>query len=189
MSPFNPTPLVKIQEQLSMKRVEQSITYDNKMYRVGIPWREDRPNLPDNYNMALRRLQNVEKKLQRSPDIALANNEIIGQYVAKGYVRKVPENEHSNSKWYLPHFPVLRPDKDTTKTRIVFDASARCEGIALNDPIQYKMSYLFRHSLAYCYIGNELIKNGFCLIGFYLGWDNIHTEEQGDVLRRKTALT
>ena len=60
---------------------------------------------------------------------------VIKQYVAKGYVRKVPENESYNSKWYLPHFPVIRPDKDTTKIRIVFDASAKCQGTSLNDAI------------------------------------------------------
>ena len=50
-------------------------------------------------------------------------------------MRKVPDTELSKSKWYLPHFPVLRPDKDTTKTRIVFDASAKYEEISLNDRI------------------------------------------------------
>ena len=50
-------------------------------------------------------------------------------------MRKVPETELSKSKWYLPHFPVLRPDKDTTKTRIVFDDSAKYEGMSLNDRI------------------------------------------------------
>ena len=37
------------------------------------------------------------------------------------------------SRWYLPHFPVLRPDKETTKMRIVFDASARYEDHSPND--------------------------------------------------------
>ena len=93
------------------------------------------PMLPDNYSMALRRLQNTEKRLHKSPNIGHAYSDIIKQYVAKGYVRKVPENESYKSKWYLPHFPVLRPDKDTTKIRIVFDASAKCQGTSLNDVI------------------------------------------------------
>ena len=50
-------------------------------------------------------------------------------------MRKVSENESYKSKWYLPHLPVIRPDKDTTKIRIVFDASAKCQGISLNDAI------------------------------------------------------
>ena len=33
------------------------------------------------------------------------------------------------------HFPVIRMDKSSTKVRIVFDCSAKCEGISLNDVI------------------------------------------------------
>ena len=40
-----------------------------------------------------------------------------------------------DSKWYLPHFPNLKPNKATTKLRIVFDASAKYEGRSLNDMI------------------------------------------------------
>ena len=34
--------------------------------------------------------------------------------------------------WYLPHFAVLSPDKETTKTRTVFDVSAATEDVSLN---------------------------------------------------------
>ena len=37
---------------------------------------------------------------------------------------------------YIPHFPVIRPEKATTETCAVSDASAKCEGISLNDVIQ-----------------------------------------------------
>ena len=37
--------------------------------------------------------------------------------------------------WYLPHFPVVRMEKSTTKVRIVFDCSARTDGVSLNDII------------------------------------------------------
>ena len=37
--------------------------------------------------------------------------------------------------WFLPHFPVIKMDKETTKTRIVFDAAAKSEGSSLNDVI------------------------------------------------------
>jgi hypothetical protein len=38
-------------------------------------------------------------------------------------------------KWYLPHFAVVRPEMEATKTRIVFDASAKYDGISLNGVI------------------------------------------------------
>ena len=37
--------------------------------------------------------------------------------------------------WYLPHFPVVRMDKTTTKVTIVFDCSDKYDGISLNDVI------------------------------------------------------
>ena len=36
-----------------------------------------------------------------------------------------PEEVKPDQVWYLPQFPVLRPDNATTKTRIIFDASAK----------------------------------------------------------------
>ena len=73
----------------------------------------------------------------RPKDHKLADNfkmDVLQMYQDKGYIRKVsPEEEKPDQVWYLPHFPVLRPDKSTTKTRIVFDASAKYEDVSLND--------------------------------------------------------
>ena len=59
---------------------------------------------------------------------------MLQTYQDKGYIRKVSsEEEKPDQGWYLPHFPVLRPDKSTTKTQIVFDASAKYEDVSVND--------------------------------------------------------
>lgn len=128
-------PIVRIEEQLALNKVKQSFTFESQMYRVGIPWKNDDPVLPNNYKMAFQRLENTEKRLKRTPEVGKAYTDCLERYIVKGYVVKVPADNHSNSKWFLPHFPVLRPDKDTTKTRIVFDAAAKFEGVALNDRI------------------------------------------------------
>ena len=41
--------------------------------------------------------------------------------------------------WHLPHFPVVRLDKTTTKVRIVFDCSDKFNGISLNDVIYARL--------------------------------------------------
>ena len=65
-----------------------------------------------------------------------AYDEVIDQYLDKGYIRKVPASEKQpDSKWYLSHFAILKPNKATTKIRIVFDASANYERTSLNDMI------------------------------------------------------
>ena len=105
------------------------------MYRVGVLWKTNDAALPDNYEMALSRLENTVKRLKKSPEVANAYSKCIERYIEKGYVTNVQEHDRSLSRWYLPHFPVQRPDKDTTKVRIVFDASAKYKGQALNDVI------------------------------------------------------
>ena len=65
-SPLNPPPIVQMQDQLALRKGENSIQYDGKMYRVGVPWVKNKPSLPGNYHMALQRLQNTEKRLQKS---------------------------------------------------------------------------------------------------------------------------
>ena len=71
-----------------------------------------------------------------SPDIAKAYK-CTEQYINKDYVTRIPQQDRSTTKWYLSHFPIQRPDKDTTKIRIVFDASAKHDGMPLND-VDYK---------------------------------------------------
>ena len=50
---------------------------------------------------------------------------------------KIPKTEKKAiGSCYIPHFPVIRPEKATTETCAVSDASAKCEGISLSDVIQ-----------------------------------------------------
>ena len=128
--------ILNYDDKLALEKVEKSIKYVDGRYQVAIPWKDDKPELPDNYNMAVRRLFNTEKRLCNNPEVGDTYSKCISQYLEKGYIRKIdPAESRTSSKWYLPHFPVVRPDRTTTKTRIVFDASAKCEGFSMNDTI------------------------------------------------------
>ena len=123
-------------EQIAIDTVAKSLTLgDNGHYRVSLPWNTRRAELKNNYDMAVQRLTSTEKRLAREDVVASAYSTTIQQYLDKDYIREVPEAEVSESKWFLPHFPVTRFDKSTTKVRIVFDASAKFKGISLNDTI------------------------------------------------------
>ena len=64
----------------------------------------------------VRRLELVEKKLMKDTQLANAYQGVIDEYLKKGYIRLVPPSEpQPESKWFLPHFPVVRPDRATTK--------------------------------------------------------------------------
>ena len=69
------------------------------------------------------------------PEVAQVYKENIKKYIEKGYIRQVGDSAKLKANWYLPHFAVVRTDKPSTKTCIVFDASAKYCGISLNDAI------------------------------------------------------
>ena len=126
---------VKPEDKSCLDQMETSLQFENGHYEVAIPWKEKNTELPNNYSQAVNRLENTEKRLLKNPEIGESYSNTIKQYVEKDYIRKVEGAELCEAGWFLPHFPVIRPDKATTKTRIVFDASAKYEGISLNDKI------------------------------------------------------
>jgi len=74
--------------------------------------------------------------LKKDEDLRIAYEKIINEYLRKGYIRCIPENEMKDVKWWLPHFPIVKKEKETTKVRIVFDAAAKTQGTCLNDLLE-----------------------------------------------------
>jgi hypothetical protein len=92
--------------------------------------------LTNNYEAALLRLQSQEKShRKKDPSILEAYSKVFKDSEKKGYIQKVPKSE-VEQQWFLPHFPLIKPSKDTTKVRVVFDAPMKYDGKSLNDSIR-----------------------------------------------------
>ena len=52
---------------------------------------------------------------------------IIKDQHEKGIIERVEKSKEGERKQYIPHHAVFRPAKDTTKVRIVYDASEKNE--------------------------------------------------------------
>ncbi|XP_070855366.1 uncharacterized protein [Drosophila suzukii] len=117
--------------------LEDTTVKVGRPYQTGLLWKDDYAVLPRSYEMAHRRLINVEKKLKRNGQLALEYDRIIKDYVSKGYARKLQQDEvavTSDRLWYLPHFGVENPNKPG-KVRLVFDAAAKVGGTSLNSAL------------------------------------------------------
>lgn len=77
-------------EKIARKKVEESLTYNGARYEVAVPWKHERPNLPNNREIAERRLQQVEKKLKLDRHLANVYQGVIDDYLKKEYIRVVP---------------------------------------------------------------------------------------------------
>ena len=112
---------------------EQLVRSEEGWYETGLPWKGNHPTLPNNKTGSLRRLSNLTQKLKRT-ELLEAYDEIINDQKTEGIVENACEPPIGN-EFYIPHKPVVRESAESTKLRVVYDASARAHADApsLND--------------------------------------------------------
>ena len=104
---------------------QEQLTRDEKgWYETGLPWRGNHPVLPNNREGSLRRLASLNRKLKRQ-NLTSAYEEIIEEQREAGMVEKADGHCVGDREFYIPHKPVVRATAESTKLRIVYDASAR----------------------------------------------------------------
>ena len=91
--------------------------------------------LPENYDRCYYRLQTLLKRLRSNPYILYKYNEITREQEKAGIIQKLANLEPAVQSHYLPHRAVVREEAETTKVRVVFDASCKGSknGTSLND--------------------------------------------------------
>ena len=114
---------------------EEKIHYKDARYEVSLPWKDVHPHLPDNYQLALKRLRGLQRRLQQQPSLLREYDSIIQDQLKQGIIQAVEDPQPTDGRMvhYLPHHGVIRQDKKTTKLRVVYDASAKTTGPSLND--------------------------------------------------------
>ncbi|CAC5379123.1 unnamed protein product [Mytilus coruscus] len=63
--------------------------------------------------------------MKKKPELLEKYNSVIQDQLDKGIVKKVEEHSTEGLKHYIPHRAFIKPNKTTTKLRIVYDASAK----------------------------------------------------------------
>ena len=122
--------LLNKSEETVLNDFKESLTIKDGRYEVSTPWKEDQVTLlKNNYAQVERRLFSLEKKLLEEPSKAKIYQDAINKYVEDGIAEEVPASEinptDNRPVFYLPHHAVIREDREKTKARIVFDASAK----------------------------------------------------------------
>jgi hypothetical protein len=122
-------------DQSIHQEFEESISFKDGRYEVSLPWKNPHPILPDNYKLSQHRLGSVLRRLQRTPDILQEYDSVIQKQLKMGIVQPVKDSDLTTvgNVHYLPHHAVVKRDKETTKVRVVYDASAKCAGPSLNE--------------------------------------------------------
>ena len=120
----------------------EDIAFDGQNCEVGLPWKDSSFPVSNGYDTCSKRLQSLHRKLQADPVLLNEYNKIICDQLEAGIIERVPETSDSSNEEtrinFLPHHPVIRKNKDTTKVRIVCDGSAKGSNDerSLNDCLQ-----------------------------------------------------
>ncbi|XP_060801124.1 uncharacterized protein LOC132901919 [Amyelois transitella] len=108
-------------------------------YVVSLPFKTEEPFCTggNSRHIAIKRLEALEKKLDKDNDLKNKYIEVINEYLKLDHMRPVKETDDMTEfAVYLPHHAVVRNDKSTSKVRVVFNASSpNNKGVSLNDTL------------------------------------------------------
>ena len=109
----------------------KNIEFKDGRYEVSLPWKESHPMLPSNYQLSLNRLHGLLHRLRHQPTVLQQYDNVIQDQLKRGMIQPVQDVEglQEAKVHYLPHHAVIiRQDRETTKLRVVYDASAKRQG-------------------------------------------------------------
>ena len=112
--------MMSIEDKRALTIMERTVQMVDGHYQLSLPWKYDKPCLRNNRLM-------IEKRLELLKGQGSSNEskyrDTVKVYIAQGHARKVPDNQVLSFVWYLPHHPVVHPQKPD-KVRVVFDCAA-----------------------------------------------------------------
>ncbi|XP_033753059.1 uncharacterized protein LOC117336558 [Pecten maximus] len=97
-----------------------------------LPFRKDRPRLPNNCPQASHRANILDRNLRKNPTKMQHMLDFMKKVFDTGHAELAPTLGEGEERWYLPLFGVYNPKKPN-QIRGVFDSSAKYEGLSLNN--------------------------------------------------------
>ena len=108
-------------------------------YQVPLVFKKDKsPDLiVNNKSIALKRLEQTYKMLDKDPNLKDQYHNVFLTYEKEDMIEDVPKDADENlpyQPYYLPHRPVIKLSKVSSKIRPVFDGSCKSfNGLSIND--------------------------------------------------------
>ncbi|XP_045028055.1 uncharacterized protein LOC123471158 [Daphnia magna] len=115
---------------------EKITRWPDGRYCTPIPWSTDKWRLQKNLPLATGRVESTISRLRKNPGDLVNYHQEIQKLIESKFVEEA-NMDYEEPHTYLPHHPVFRIDKTTTKIRPVFDGAAKTKfGPSLNDVLE-----------------------------------------------------
>ena len=106
---------------------KKCLAFENNRYCVNLPFKNHSEVSPNNFNVTRSCFISLKRNLNSNSTLLHEYDQIFKDYLNNNIIEEVNENEVVTSAYYLPHHAVIKSDRDTAKTRILFDASAKID--------------------------------------------------------------
>ncbi|XP_011877569.1 PREDICTED: uncharacterized protein LOC105567357, partial [Vollenhovia emeryi] len=105
---------------------------------VKLPVKEDvMKQMGESKDIARRRFLSLERRLDKDHDLKKEYVQFMQDCERLGHMKQIDEPRNVKFRIFLPHQAVVRKDRTSTKTRVVFDASSKdSKGVSLNDALR-----------------------------------------------------
>ncbi|XP_076394270.1 uncharacterized protein LOC143265515, partial [Megachile rotundata] len=124
----------KGEQDRALRILEETSSRKGKIWETGLLWKDDHAPSTNGLSTARKRLELLERRLDRDPEYARLYYQEMQRFLDQGYAQRVENTLERARTWYLPHFGVRNVNKPN-KVRLVFDAAAKTGGISLNDQL------------------------------------------------------
>ena len=115
-------------EDFVYEEFKKNIKFDGERYETKLPLKPFHRPLPDNYHLSLRRLFCTKDRLDKDQDLKKNYNDVFTGYLEENIIERVTTPGVFGQTHYLPHHPIVKQNRETTKVRPVFDGSAKIKG-------------------------------------------------------------
>ena len=125
-----------IKEERELKLIEEGLRRMHNHWVATYPWIRDPKSIQNNRNVAFAMLKSTEKRLLRDKTHAQRYTEQIHDMLNRKVAIKLTDEvlkSYSGPVHYISHHEVLKEDSSSTPCRIVFNSSAKFNGVSLND--------------------------------------------------------
>ena len=124
--------------QIENGLLDDKIKFVDGRYQVSMPFKADHPTIPDNFQVSKRRLNSLVNRLNKSPETLHQYDKVIKEQIDSGIVEVANEEPKPlGTVHYIPHREVIRQESETTKLRVVYDASSKAMGeVSINECLE-----------------------------------------------------
>lgn len=148
--------------EISNFMLDNSKVDESGRHEIAIPWLSRyKDKLNTNENLAHQVLKSIKKKYSKNSEILLKTDEIFKQQLSSNIIEQITNIEEykalNKKHSFLPHFPLVRPERKSTKVRIIYlcnlaqKNSDGTMGISINKAVHPGYSKMHRIATAFAF--------------------------------------